>query len=154
MRKEPYAYATSSILGTVQPGDTILATREKVGGWIQLADLDGQGPCWIFQDENDLFEFVAACDADSCSDNEGSESDEQTEDESVEQSEDESDAEVAKGAVVLAKYRHGHKFMEHMPNGALLSCGCSSDECGSSKCSGSECTVNAAGMQQQWMQQQ
>ena len=59
-------------IGVVWPGDTILATRERPGNWMKLVDLDGRGACWVFRgDEDYLFEFVEACDADQTAEFEG-----------------------------------------------------------------------------------
>ena len=65
----------------VEPDDTVLATRERSGSWMKLVDWDGKGACWIFcGDEDDLFEFVSACDAPSVyEDSETSSDDEETE---------------------------------------------------------------------------
>ena len=66
VRREPCT--SSFILGTVYPGDTVLATRERSGSWMKLVDWDGKGDCWIFRgDEDDLFEFVSASNASAAS---------------------------------------------------------------------------------------
>jgi hypothetical protein len=62
----------------VEPGDTVLATRERSGSWMKLVDWDGKGACWIFRgDEDDLFEFVSACDAPSAYEDSDASSDEE-----------------------------------------------------------------------------
>ena len=79
VRREPCT--SSFILGMVEPGDTVLATRERSGSWMKLVDWDGKGACWIFRgDEDDLLEFISACDAPSVyEDSETSSDDEENE---------------------------------------------------------------------------
>jgi hypothetical protein len=66
----------------LEPGDTVLATRERSGSWMKLVDWDGKGACnsWVFRgDGDDLFEFVSACDAPSVYEDSDASSDDEVE---------------------------------------------------------------------------
>ena len=61
VRKTPCT--SSSILGTVWPGDSVLASRERSGSWMELIYWEEQRACWVFRgDEDDLFQWEGFCD--------------------------------------------------------------------------------------------
>ena len=77
VRREPCM--SSLILGTVEPGDKIQATRERFGSWMKVVPWEGQGAGWIRRFPPDLLEFEAVYDASSVyEDSDASSDDEET----------------------------------------------------------------------------
>jgi hypothetical protein len=119
VRSEPCT--SSFILGVVEPGDTVLATRERSGSWMKLADWDEKGDCWIFRgDEDDLFEFVPFCDTPSvCVDSDASSDDfDWSEDESSGSSEFDDDDAEEEGTTMLKFSRATQEILDAAANAA------------------------------------